>query len=200
MENQPTSPKTMLELRNEIGAWANRNFKIHAPEIGILEEIGEVAHVILKTKQGIRGYDDTIDGRTKTLADLSDAVADIGVYTLHHCYLRGLTPPERIQIIGTYDDVASLSDMASLASMVLDGQSRDVVVKEIMECCATIAFRYGIDFQSELRKTWEKVCLRDWQKNPANAAQIAAGAVTGNQHQVLAAVAFVSGGGGTHSS
>lgn len=38
---------------------------------------------------------------------------------------------------------------------------------------------YGVDLSDELRKTWDKVKARDWQKNPTNAHEVAEQAIHG---------------------
>lgn len=43
--------------------------------LGVCEEAGELAHAVLKYKQGIRGYD-----RTKTREEVADAIGDIFIY------------------------------------------------------------------------------------------------------------------------
>ena len=63
----------------EVKEWTERNFPlsvIYDPAVGLLEEVGELSHAILKRYQGIRTNEDHI-------ADGIDAVGDCTVYILH---------------------------------------------------------------------------------------------------------------------
>ena len=51
--------------------------------LGIQEECGELAHAFLKRRQGIRGDADT------HIADMRDAVGDIGIFALGLCNYMG---------------------------------------------------------------------------------------------------------------
>ncbi len=123
--------KTLQQIQDEIREWADRNFKDNqskapgvtygtplgsiAPLLGIVEEVGELSHCVLKRHQGIRGYDEN----DKYFTERDDALADIMVY---------------------------LCDFAG---------------------------REKVDLDYVLNKVWAKVQLRDWQKNKANAAEVA---------------------------
>lgn len=79
---------TLHALQMEIGAWSRKNFgnqesKVTgnplyslAPLLGIVEELGELTHAVLKHHQGIRGMDD-LDTYE---AARDDAVADMLIY------------------------------------------------------------------------------------------------------------------------
>ena len=62
--------------------------------LGIVEEVGEAAHAILKHKQGIRGFDDV----GKFEAHLKDALGDIFMYWLQVCKEYGWDPENIIKI------------------------------------------------------------------------------------------------------
>lgn len=68
-------------LQEEHQRWLSHNFpqqRQHQPLLGIVEELGELAHVHLKSEQGIReGAEDTFD-LTR------DALGDIFVYMLSY--------------------------------------------------------------------------------------------------------------------
>jgi hypothetical protein len=48
------TPKALNDLKNRVGEWTNRNFSYHDPAMGMLEEVGEMAHCFLKAGQRIR--------------------------------------------------------------------------------------------------------------------------------------------------
>jgi NTP pyrophosphatase (non-canonical NTP hydrolase) len=73
-------PEDILEeVQNQSRAWRaeaypeTRNIELQA--LGVCEEAGELAHAVLKYKQGIRGYD-----RDKTRKEVADAIGDIVIY------------------------------------------------------------------------------------------------------------------------
>lgn len=76
-------------MQVEMFRWQTRNFggaerfEIMA---GITEEVGELAHVLLKNKQGIRGYDDPVKYRTEA----SDAIGDAVMYMVQLCTILRL--------------------------------------------------------------------------------------------------------------
>lgn len=69
-------------LQQEVREWADRNFDTtdHWDALmGVVEEVGELAHAELKMKQGIRGV--SLDH----LVARNDAVGDIMVYLADYC-------------------------------------------------------------------------------------------------------------------
>lgn len=79
---------TFDQLQTEVGAWAQRNFgdqPADNPLLGVVEEVGELAHAVLKRKQGIRGTDE------QHLAAERDAIGDILIYLADYCGRRGFT-------------------------------------------------------------------------------------------------------------
>lgn len=67
--------------------WANKNFGYDRdwrdPLMGLVEEVGELHHALLKQKQGIRG------SHEKHELDAMDAVGDIVIYLQDLCNIRG---------------------------------------------------------------------------------------------------------------
>lgn len=71
-----------LQMRHR--AWVNKNFplqKKHQPLLGLVEEVGELAHAHLKEEQGIRGLTHE--------AEKLDAVGDIFIYLMSYCNAAG---------------------------------------------------------------------------------------------------------------
>lgn len=74
---------TELQLRHQ--EWAERNFPDSTSTdafIGIVEEVGELGHAILKRKQGIRGPQEA------HYLEMLDAIGDIMLYLTHFCNLE----------------------------------------------------------------------------------------------------------------
>lgn len=74
------------KLQAEIRDWRMYNF----PDttylqqfMGIVEEVGELSHVMLKEAQGIRRNTDDVD------AEIKDAIGDISIFMINFCDLHG---------------------------------------------------------------------------------------------------------------
>ena len=76
-------------LQVEHEAWERRNFPDSADNVfhslaGMTEELGELAHAVLKAEQGIRGSE------AKHMMEAGDAVGDIFIYCAGLCNKLGL--------------------------------------------------------------------------------------------------------------
>jgi len=84
--------ESLEELQRAIREWNERNFPntIEGSRTncftGIVEEVGELAHVDLKERQGIRGYDD----KAKAMVERIDAIGDILIYLIAYADYRNL--------------------------------------------------------------------------------------------------------------
>ncbi len=79
----------LTELQREVQDWCDYNFGDERglqiskdPLIGVMEELGELAHSVLKQSQGIRGTDSQHE------ADGKDAVGDLIIYLASFCARR----------------------------------------------------------------------------------------------------------------
>lgn len=86
---------TLSQLQEEQAAWAQRNFPDSMVKgdfmwqlLGIVEEVGELAHAGLKHHQDIRGSKD------KHLNDMKDAVADAIIFMAGLCTTMGFDMEE----------------------------------------------------------------------------------------------------------
>ena len=82
---------SMRDTQAEIFEWSVRNFgnpveiKYNISSfLGMVEEVGEIAHAILKHAQGIRGT------REQHEADVIDGIADLIVFTLDFAARNGI--------------------------------------------------------------------------------------------------------------
>lgn len=71
----------LSKLQVRIHRWQANNFAESDPFLGIVEEVGELSHAILKNKQRIRGFDD----QDKFLNEAGDAIADMTVFAMQLC-------------------------------------------------------------------------------------------------------------------
>lgn len=73
-------------MQQEVTTWSEENFgKQDAmnPYMGMVEELGELSHALLKQKQGIRGT------HGKHEADAKDAIGDLMIFLLDFCGKKG---------------------------------------------------------------------------------------------------------------
>jgi NTP pyrophosphatase (non-canonical NTP hydrolase) len=76
----------LFELQNEHREWLAHNFpdqQKHDALLGLVEEVGELAHAHLKNSQGIRGTS------AEHLEAMSDAIGDIVIYLASYCNTNG---------------------------------------------------------------------------------------------------------------
>jgi NTP pyrophosphatase (non-canonical NTP hydrolase) len=72
------------QIQFEVMEWAAHNFpnaQVYQPLIGIMEEVGELAHAHLKQEQNIR----TNENHTE---NAKDAIGDIIIYLMDYCNRR----------------------------------------------------------------------------------------------------------------
>jgi len=88
---------TIGHLQYEHRQWLNHNFGPGDNQayvwqfVGITEEVGELAHALLKQHQGIRGTDD------EHTAAARDAVGDIFIFLMGFCSRMGFDLEEVIE-------------------------------------------------------------------------------------------------------
>jgi NTP pyrophosphatase (non-canonical NTP hydrolase) len=78
---------SLKQLQKELLVWQGHNFpgrKWDKPFMGMVEELGELSHALLKQEQGIRGTSQNHD------AAIVDAVADLLVFMADFCNARGI--------------------------------------------------------------------------------------------------------------
>ena len=74
------------DIQAEHHEWEQANFpdkKPHQPVFGMVEEVGELCHALLKSEQCIRG------DAEKHQADAKDAIGDVFIYMLSFCTMNG---------------------------------------------------------------------------------------------------------------
>ena len=77
---------SLSQLQKELQIWQNHNFPnrdYNSPYKGMVEELGELSHGLLKQEQKIRGTFEEHEAKIK------DSVADLIVFTADFCNARG---------------------------------------------------------------------------------------------------------------
>lgn len=170
------SAERLNKLSQEVGKWADKNFKVYAPDLGMIEELGEAVHCILKRRQGIRGMkDDSV-----FLPKLKDALADYMIYMMHYCYLNKISIPMgtlehegRTPVMNEKEAIFELTSACSDFCSTEEGSDRTASVVGAIEALCTLAAEYDIDFDETVEQTWARVSKRDWNKNPNDADKVA---------------------------
>ena len=80
----------LTNLQRELHRWCDRNFPNNHEDgteqfLGVVEEVGELSHSILKSRQRIRGY----AKKDPDEAEKKDAVGDIAIYLINFCSYQG---------------------------------------------------------------------------------------------------------------
>jgi len=152
-------------LASEHKTWEDKNFpnddernSLFRTTLGVLEELGELAHARLKREQGIRGEE------SQHVADEQDAVGDMTVYLLGVMHKIGKVPEMRV-ISGPNTEEATIKQLAFEVGKLMVNPSQ--------YGCEKITFllnRYcisrGWDYKQIVIETWAKVKERDWIAHP----------------------------------
>lgn len=92
----------MIELKTmqkDIARWRKKNFPhsgtVGIQMIGVMEEVGEVCHLILKKDQKIRGP--SLMSNRQWKEEMKDGVGDIVVYLMNLCTLASIDIEEAIK-------------------------------------------------------------------------------------------------------
>ena len=87
-EGIPSYPLVRLDaLQLDIDEWVKKNFAthpLHHPLLGLVEEVGELSHAVLKREQKIR-LNENHD------AEIRDAVGDILIYLIDFCNAEAIS-------------------------------------------------------------------------------------------------------------
>ena len=77
----------LTQMQNQLNEWRVANFgkpNAHHQLMGIVEEVGELSHALLKWEQGIRGYDEA-----KAKEEMRDSIGDIIIFAMGLCDVYG---------------------------------------------------------------------------------------------------------------
>lgn len=178
----PNGPLIFQALVEEVGPWARKNFgpgNAGLVALGIIEEIGELAHAHLKGEQGIRHT------QAEILAMKRDALGDAVIFMADVASIRGLClghsidglqadaanfPPKgtgsaRLLAIAAAN-AAGLACLASVPGGAIHDRFYDVLV-----ALCDYAHSEGINLSDAVRETWTNtVSKRDWKSSPATGA------------------------------
>jgi len=175
-------PIDELQLIRQVGTWADKNFREkRRAEWGIIEEIGEAAHCVLKRFQGIRGF----DKEDFFLEKFTDALADTIIYLADWCFLhQAFFKLGRNQMEHEFNAtqerrvvqhlLQAASGLIGLEEVLLGDKTETGMVgvynlfaQRICNGVEYWAQIYEIDLRWAITTTWAKVGQRNWVANPA---------------------------------
>lgn len=169
--------QTMSQLIEEVGSWSQNNFEEkQAPVLGVIEEVGEACHGILKNIQRIRGFDDF----DKFHNHLYDAFGDTMIYACNLAYNHGaffcFRRNVQAEIVSKHPDYFILSHLLQAIAAILNQETREIADRNIeiniyngllQRLCNIMeiwAKQYNIDLGEATKQTWAKiVAKRDWK-------------------------------------
>jgi len=176
-----TDMREILTIGQE---WQDYNFghvENWKPATGLIEEVGELAHAILKKAQKIRSYSNPANDGTEFA--LLDAIADAVIYLGQYCAQEGLVFPEKYTIVrediefsmqGYTEEYQLLFRALTEAGGLVNPDIyetpslRQTRVNCILTMLATISHLHGENIEELVVKVWNNtVGPRDWKNYPA---------------------------------
>lgn len=149
------------QLQEEHKEWAIRNFGKQDIEdycLGLIEEVGELAHSVLKRKQGIRNNEHHD-------AMIRDAVGDITIYLVGYCNCAGIDMQAAYNMSRGVT-ISNVCRISRLTSRLLIEESQ-FEVTDLLSSLLGFSESEGIDFEQTVIDTWDGVVsTRDWINNP----------------------------------
>lgn len=167
------NPSAWEDLVARHNVWVNHNFpgpNMPNSSLGVLEEMGELAHCHLKLKQGIRGNEDLE-------ADRQDSLADLLIYLLGVMDTVEYSSPVIVQPQGPPDLDnyllrlgSSCGELAYLTAASLTVNRGTIayeeVINQIVTYCSAYAGLLDIPLLPLVQETWAQVETRDWIAYP----------------------------------
>lgn len=174
--------KQPTELANEIGEWGQKMFPVNQPDFGLIEEVGEATHGILKRMQKIR----KMDQDDVFFPHMKDAFADVIIYLLHLTFLYKIPVSftawkskqlenlsdrkflaQCLKCMGTICDYAEIAEQGQPCNMMV------VPVQRFTDAVMAWANKWGIDAYAEANHVWEShVSKRKWNENRESAHEL----------------------------
>jgi hypothetical protein len=154
------------ELTKAVGEWSHRNFgEKQNPYLGLVEELGELAHCLLKREQGIRGYDNP----SYFIGEYMDAIGDMCIYAANYAYNEKIVIPWPLVIEPqgiTWKYMANACFWLSRFNIVPEVPT-DLAhtLNCFLICIGELAAIEGLDIIEVAAKTWKVVSVRDWKAN-----------------------------------
>lgn len=182
-----------IELQQEIYQWKVKNFggKVkhgHQNMLGVIEEIGELSHSVLKKQQGIRlneNHDEKIE----------DAIGDIFIFLLNWLSEKNIIID--MPLVFYDDSVCNVDDEINVMEVYMSAyelvhiqlshetgkikdnklskyeteqffrQSAKTLIEKLIFFCGC----NNLSFETVVLNTWSQVKQRNWKENKINGAE-----------------------------
>lgn len=144
------------QLQKDHKTWAFNNFgeqDVNDYALGLIEEVGKLAHSVLKRKQGIRNTEDHD-------SLIRDAIGDITIYLVGFCtgYNKELTHSCMDLVKGRGDSLAHCLILISInMNRVIVSKADFTTVIELIESLMQFCFTEGIYYEQVVKETWTNV-------------------------------------------
>lgn len=177
--------KTLAELLPEVKEWATRNFpevQRTDPFMGIVEELGEWSHVLLKSKQGIRAPSGAGQWTAAEIrAAEQDAIADMTIFALDFLWRNGLDGPGlapegiRRSVLEHHRRIACtigrLADAIDIPDPVKSLMWMQIYVSELFYRLESYCVDRQWSYLGIVNETWDRVKNRDWISSPSSGSE-----------------------------
>jgi NTP pyrophosphatase (non-canonical NTP hydrolase) len=168
-------PRNEIELIQQVGEWTTAQGWEREPEWGVVEEVGEAAHAILKNIQHIRGYD-----FEKFQADFTDSLADAIIFLCDWCALHQAFFKFKRNELGPVveQEKTIMAHVLQCASALFrypfgepslnEGEICSVIAQRLATALECWAKFYKYDLSLLVAATWPEVRKRNWKQFPKN--------------------------------
>ena len=174
---EPSRQQRLANIQSAVSTWSHHNFRSRLPygrnsALGLIEEAGELAHAVLKARQGIRGTPiEHLHAQRDAIGDimiyLCDTASDVGVELKDDQPGPG-DERDETALIGVM--AAAMGNMAWACCILTDDPAAGGSVKPYLRIALDSVNQYcnslGWDYLGILEETWARVKDRDWIKYP----------------------------------
>lgn len=151
------------KIQREADVWQREQFGVrpaYEMQLGIIEEIGELAHAELKSMQGIRGT------KEELLAKAANAVGDIAIYAVQNLTLHDVEFEELDlwEIQGVKTPHVCITYLCRNATAIALANNRFATLNatgNLFSFLAGYCKLKGLNLQDELEKVWNEVKQRN---------------------------------------
>lgn len=172
----------LKKIQKEVKEWTDYNFpnqKPYQPLLGMLEELGELSHALLKGEQMIRG------SRAENLEKEKDAIGDFVVFSLNYCNcmewdatnLSSRYFPRRFEDRSLHSLIFTLNSyLSTLQAAHREAETSGLnprtfasrYLDYMYDCLEEYCSHRMWDLQKIVEETWQLVKRRDWRRNENN--------------------------------
>jgi hypothetical protein len=186
--------KDLPQIAKEVNKWSVLNFGVDNTKntiLGMVEELGELAHAVLKGRQGIRHTPEEIAEMER------DAIGDISIYLFDFCGRTGVSVPDMEQVnrvghlvakeieednnpLTPADEVVlqmpqAIAQIFQLYNAGIFEKKNPSLFEEVTTRSTIGTFislmddfssKRGYNYLTIVNKTWDQVSNRNWVENP----------------------------------